>query len=246
MTDETTSDEIELTRPESDAAEAELSVYAYPEESAKPAEGEEVAAEEPVLQAADADAEADLARPARVTQYRAQRRMQISMALPGLLLTGLGALLLWQTTLPDSERVPPAVLLGIVVGAVGVAIIARFALNGRRERGLFLIGLLILAFGALFALVVSGALFVEQLLPLSLIAVGLALGLTFTFERSHERGLLLPALALMAAGGLALPFTLGVFSLDLITIAAAFWPLILLVLALILLPLAIRSREYRD
>ncbi len=79
----------------------------------------------------DADADADLSRPARATQFRQQRRSQVSTAFPALLLIALGLLYL----LNPVELTRP-LAIGVAVLALGASLVMRFLLNGRRERGL--------------------------------------------------------------------------------------------------------------
>lgn len=195
------------------------------------------------LNAADVDAAADLARPSRVMQFRAQRRTQLSMAIPALLLIAVGVVYLAETVTPDTEEAPRVALLLIGATGLGLGLLARFLLNGRRERGLFMLGAVILLWAVLAALVASGGLLIEQAWPFGVAAFGVAMLLTFIFERSHERGLILPALAFMAAAGMAIPITTGLIPPDLLEMVTLFWPLLFLLVALLLLPRAIRARE---
>jgi hypothetical protein len=195
------------------------------------------------LRPADADAESDLARAPRVSTYRAQRRTQISMILPALLLLAVGVLYLSEALTPDVEGFAPEAMGAIAVATLGLSMIARFVFNGRRERGLFLAGLLILFWLGLAGLVVTGDLLIGQAWPFAIAAIGLALLAVFVFERSHERGLVLPALAFIVAGIVALPFGLGLVPADVTSALALLWPVLLIVPALGLLPHAFRSRS---
>jgi len=191
------------------------------------------------LKAADADAESDLARPSRVNQFRADRRARASMAIFGLLMIAVGGLYLAQVAFPSMNA---GTLLGIGVLALGLGITARFLINGRRERGLFVVGVLLLAWSGLGALVSINLLTVEQAWPMGIMAIGLAMLSTFLLERSHERGLIFPALGVLAIGITALPITLNPASPDIRNLLTTFWPLLLLIGALALLPRAVRPR----
>lgn len=194
------------------------------------------------LKAADADAESDLARPSRVNQYRAERRTRISMALPGVLMFALGIFYLYEASLPTGQALSGMGQLGIGVAALGLGMVGRFFVNGRRERGLFIVGLVILAWVSLAALVIVGSLLIEQAWPMGIIGIGLAMMLTFLFERSHDRGLIFPALGILAIGLVAAPLALSPSQPNLGSLFATFWPLLLLVGALALLPRAVRPR----
>ncbi len=186
---------------------------------------------------ADDEAEADLPRQARAQQFRQTRRAQVSTALPALLLIILGLLYL----LNPVELTPP-LAIGFAVGALGLSMIARFLLNVRRERGLFFVGLVILSWVGFTTVVITRGLIVAQVWPLLIMALGLAALLTFLFERNHERGLILPGFLLIAGGGIALLFTLGLVSGEVLRLVATYWPVIFVLLALALLPRTFRDR----
>ena len=192
---------------------------------------ESVSPESPALTASS-----ELSRPARADEFRSQRRSQVSTVLPALLLIGIGLLYLFVNLAP-SERIIAA------IGAIGIGFILRFLMNGRREPGLFFIGLLIL-----FWLGISLAnplLNVEfsQAWPLLICATGIALILMVGFQRSRELKLLLPGFLIAVSGAALLPFTLGLFVDQVMTTIAIFWPLLLVVPILILLPRLIRRES---
>ncbi|MBX3065775.1 MAG: hypothetical protein KF726_22545 [Anaerolineae bacterium] len=193
-----------------------------------------------VPQPDDADADADIARPSRVMQYRVQRRSQFSMALPALLLIGLGVLFLIHLLTPESQLLTTTTALGAAVGSLSLGLLFRFLINGRREIGVFLIGMVLLLWMALAAAGILGALDLTTTWPLAICAVGVALLLMLLFVR--ERGIVLPALALIIVGVVVLMFTTGNITADVITAVAQYWPLLLIVFAVIFLPSAFRSR----
>jgi hypothetical protein len=191
----------------------------------------------PTLNPNDTDVAADLSRPSRAMQFRIQRRSQVSTALPALIMIGLGLFLLVKPI----ELTPP-ITLAILLGALGTALAIRFLLNARRERGLFFIGALILLAIGLVAAAIYSEIDLGQIWPLSVSVIGLAMIVTFVFERSHDRGLLLPGLMLIVAGAVAVPFTMGIFPSSILSGVALYWPVLLLLVALAALPRAVRDR----
>lgn len=189
---------------------------------------------------ADSDADADLPRGARAQQFRQSRRLQVSMAFPALALIALGGLLIaapvWLT---------PIVTAGLAVGAGAISLLARFWLNGRRERGLCFLGLTVLLWSLFLTAVVARNLLLDHLWPILLMALGLALLCTFLFERAHERNVILPGLVLILAGAVALAFTWPLLPGDWlggVQSVLIYWPLLCLALAMLLLPRALRRR----
>src|SRR5579859_3603603 len=142
--------------------------------------------------AADAEAHTDLPRGARAAQFRQTRRLQVSTAVPALMLIGLGVLYLvnpaWLT---------PGLALGIGVGALGVGLVVRFWLNMRRERGLFFLGFTICLWAGFVVAALLRGLTLSHVWPALVIAIGLAALCTFLFERTHERALIFPGIALI-------------------------------------------------
>jgi hypothetical protein len=206
-------------------------------------EGAPVRAESAALRASDANAESDLVRPARLTQFRSRRRAHFSLILPALLLIGYGVLLLSETLTPEVQDYPPLLLLGAGVGALGLALLARFFVNGRRERGLFIIGATLLGWLALAALVAEGQLTSAQLWTFGIIVMGVALLLSYLFGRGREGGIVLVAVALIVAGAVAIPVAEGLFSAELLISLERLTPLLLILAALIWLPRALRERD---
>jgi peptidoglycan/LPS O-acetylase OafA/YrhL len=207
------------------------------------AESAPVRAESAALNAADANAEADLARPARLTQFRSRRRAQFSMVVPALLLIGYGVLLLSESITPDVQEYPPFMLIGAGIGALAIALLARFFINGRRERGLFLLGATLGGGLALTALTADGQLTPTQLWTFSIVLLGAVLLLSYLFARGRDNSAILPALALIVAGLVAIPVADGALSADLLISFVRLAPLILIAAALLWLPRALRERD---
>jgi hypothetical protein len=207
------------------------------------AESAPIRAEAAALNAADANADADLARPARLSQFRSRRRTQFSMVIPALLLIGYGVLLLSETITPEVQDYPPLVLLGVGVGVLALALLARFFINGRRERSLFLIGVTLGGGLGLAALTAEGRLTTTQLWTFGIMVVGAALLLSYLFGRGRDSGVVLPALALIVAGLVAIPVAEGAISSDVLISLVRLAPLALIGAALLWLPRALRERD---
>ncbi len=207
------------------------------------AEGAPVRAEAAALNPSDANAEADLARAARLTQFRSRRRAHFSLIVPALLLIGYGVLLLSESLTPEIEEYPPALLVGAGVGALGLSLVARFFINGRRERGLFTLGATALGWLGLAALTADGQLSSSRLWTFGIVVAGGALLLSYLFGRGREGGTVLVALALIVAGVVATPVAEGAIPAEVLTSALNLAPLLLIALALIWLPRALRERD---
>jgi hypothetical protein len=200
-------------------------------------ESELIPPQNPNLSTDDSGAEADLSRPSRAMQFRAQRRSQVSTAFPALLLIAVGLLYLVK---PSELTQPLAV--GVGLAALGLGLVARFLLNARRERGLFFVGVLMLLLLMLVGLAISGTINLLEGWPLVISAVGVAMIITFVFERTHDRGLLLPGFMIIIAGAIALPFTMGLLDSSVLAGVALYWPVVFLLVALAILPRAVRDR----
>jgi hypothetical protein len=124
-----------------------------------------------------------------------------------------------------------------------LSLVLRFLFQGRRERGLFFVTVLILLALALAALTFTGFVDLSVEWPVIIAVPGLAMLLTFMFERSHDRSLVLPALMFIVAGGAILPFTMGLLDSSFLPGIALYWPALLLLAALAVLPRAIRDRS---
>lgn len=190
----------------------------------------------------DMDADADLARPSRVLQYRTQRQAQFSMAIPALLLVMIGAIYLVNIFAPDLDLLTPSLAVGIGVFALGLALLGRYLANGRRERGLLFMALLIFLWLGLATLISFDVIRLSQGWPLALSAIGIAMIGILLFGRNRDRGLLLPGLAIIVAGVAALPFTMNLLPSAWLPYIAAYWPILLIILAILLLPGVLRKR----
>lgn len=214
---------------------------------------EQEAAEQARLAQIEADAQAAAERQARIEHPErffpvppmlVSRRGQLDSLVPAVMLIAAGA---WLTfTLTTAGSLPSAdLLLALVVGSLGVTFIARWLTSGRWGSGVLFFGLsLVLAAGVIVFLGQPGALGWGTGWPLLVGAVGAAMLLTTILARPRETRLLLPAIVLMVASGVGLVVTLGMIPTDLLSLTAAYWPVPLVVLAvLLILPVVIRQRR---
>lgn len=214
---------------------------------------EQEAAEQARLAQIEADAQAAAEQQVRIEHPErffpvppllVSRRGQLDSLVPALLLVAAGA---WLTfTLTTSGSLPSAdLLLALVVGGLGVAFVARWLTSGRWGSGALFVGLsLALAAGVMVFLGQAGSPGWGAGWPLLVGAVGAAMLLTATLARPREGRLLLPAIGLMVASVVGLVVTLGMIPADLLSITAAYWPVPLVVLAvLLILPVVIRQRR---
>ncbi|MBX3080304.1 MAG: hypothetical protein KF716_01640 [Anaerolineae bacterium] len=188
----------------------------------------------------DQDADADIARPSRVMQYRVQRRAQFSMTLPALLLIAIGGAYVVSLLAPDTLQITPLMALAAALGATALGLLARFLINGRKETGVLFISLVLVLWIALGALAVTGIIDLMVNWPMAISAVGVAIIIMMVFI--PERGLLLPGLALIVAGVTLLMFTTGTVDVASVTTIAQYWPVLLILVGLVFLPSAFRNR----
>lgn len=189
----------------------------------------------------DAGAAGDLQRANRADLFQTERRSQSSMVTLALMLIGLGAGLLVDLFTPESVLLTPPLLVGVVIVAISVGLLGRYLINGRREVGLLFLGLglaIALALGLAFS---TGLFDPAALLPTTIIAFGITLILLIFFG-ARERGLLLPGLILCVVGVVLLPYALGLIPVDLLDTIRAYYPVLLVVAGILLLPVAFRRR----
>ncbi|NDJ76721.1 MAG: hypothetical protein GYB65_10725 [Chloroflexi bacterium] len=182
----------------------------------------------------------------RAEMFRRRVRAQISMAPLAAYLLALGLFLTIRAQdvsgLPD---IADATLVGGLVLVVASTLLLHGLAFGRQERGLLFLGSLIWVGAGLLALLVLG---IEpepeatEWWPLGLVMVGGALLLTFVLERPRDRRMVLLAMAVFVASGIAFAYTTEPFDHDLLDEAADYWPLLISALGIILLPLVFRQR----
>lgn len=227
-------------------------VYAEPEDASaipfvpgplpdEPESGVETIAAEP-----SELGEGERLRQPRAQSFRRRLANQISMLPLALYLLAMGAYLIADKQnvdgLPDLDT--PALIGGLVL-AVAASMMLHSLIFGRRERGLLFAGLTIwVTAGAMGLLVISleDPPDAREWWPILLVALGVALLLTYLVERAHDARLVLLSMVTFVAGGVAFWTTLGNADLDRLDNAADYWPLLLAVLGAGLLPLAFRRR----
>jgi hypothetical protein len=162
-------------------------------------------------------------------------RRRSGAILPGLLLIALGAWLLAGTLgvrLPSLETLWP---IGLII--FGLAFLVQFFAGGRRSEGLVFTGVATTLLGVFFLAITLGLLAwrdAGRLWPVYILIGGLAF-LGQWLVRPGERGLLVPAVLALAAGGATLALTLGLVRADIAEQIIRLWPVVLIVLGLGLL-----------
>jgi hypothetical protein len=171
---------------------------------------------------------------------------RLSLIIPAILfiLIGIGLLAepLGWTDLATAWKSLPWLPL-IPVGGAVIGMIY-FVLRGRRDRGIAAICLMVL-FGAGCVVLLNEAAGRTPLnlmtgYPLFISAAGFALFFTFLLERAHERGIILPALLMVWAGGVGTVFTVGIFVPSVLTTVALLAPFGLILMAIFLFPSVLR------
>ncbi len=148
---------------------------------------------------------------------------------PALVLVVVGA---WAAmTYQNQPDNPPAFweIAAMLAAGAGVSMVAYFFIQGRQNIGLIFLGAFITLTTA--AGIGMGVRALPTLWPLGLITLGMALLLARLLARHGAGGLVLPALACIAAGGVALAFTLGAVPDALAAFTVDYWPLLLAVVA---------------
>jgi len=243
---------------ENEFDDALIALETYPEEdetSEEQAPTDEVMNDAPIEESQDAAEaaalsevdEEDRLRLPRAQLFRHRLRSQITMLPLALYLLALGAYLIARerdllTDLPDLSSVG----LGIVsVLVVASALVLRVLLGGRQERGLLLLGVWVwVTAGMLFVLVygIDESADAARWWPLLLWSLGAAFILIYPVERTHDVRLLWLGMLTLLAGGVAYAVTSDRIDEESLKDAVDFWPLLLSVLGLGLLPLAFRRR----
>jgi len=208
---------------------------------------EQAQSESPVSESEPAAlGEPERLRPPRAQDFRRRMRHQVSMLPLALFLLGLGGYLTArQQHIEGRPDFTAPSLLGLVVLALAFAAVFRAIVFGRRERGLLFIGLWIWTTAGAAALLVyayDAQPDVTEWWPLVLASLSFTFLLTYVFERSHDARLVLLALLTAVAAGTAFWITMGNVDQSFLNTAADYWPLLLLVIGIGLLPLAFRRR----
>jgi hypothetical protein len=166
-------------------------------------------------------------------------RGSMASVVPALLLIGAGA---WLTFAYSTNTPPePVLIFAVALGGMALTLVARWVSAGRWARGtLFIVAALLLSALVLGFVAISGAM---QFYPLLLTAVGTAFWLTAQLARPRDLRLMFPGSLLVVSGIIGTVVTSGVLGTDLLNIAASFWYVPLIILAILwLIPLLRRGR----
>jgi hypothetical protein len=213
---------------------------------------EEEAAQQTRLAQAEADARATAERQSRLEhpelffpmpQPLILQRGQIASVVPALLLILTGA---WLTfSLTTGTAPDPVLVAAVAASSIAITLLVRWLSSGRWARGALFFALLLLLSGiTLVYLSQPSTLGIVQGWPLLLVAVGVAFLLSGLMALPVDRRVLLPALGFVVAGITALALTTGVVGSTMMSLAAASWPIVALVMVAIwLLPMVFRQRR---
>ncbi len=170
------------------------------------------------------------------------KRGGLASVVPGLVLIALGV---WLTFSYTTQNVPSGdVLAAALTGGAALIFLSRWLASGRWSQGALFFALTLLLAGGV---VLTSAAFPDGLAdawPLLAAASGVAIMLAGLLSRPAERRLFFPGLALVVAGGVGLLVMLGTVPADVLTALAAWWPLpLVVVIVLLILPRFNRQRR---
>ncbi len=185
-------------------------------------------------------------RPPRARRFRRAVRNQIGMLPLALGLLVSGAYLLARAQhVQGLPNIPDAALAGGGVLVVGFTAFFHALLFGRKERGLIFLGVWVwVTVGALLLLVygLESAPDATVWWPILLWSTALTFVLTYLVEYTHDARLLLLSMIALVAGTTAYMVTSGRISAETLDEAASYWPLLLTVIGVGVLPTAFRKR----
>lgn len=196
-----------------------------------------------IHQSSERASDHDRVREIQPELIRQQRPSRLAIAPLAFGLIGLGILLLAENFVEELEITAGAAIT-ILLGSFVLTTVFRFFESGRRQRGLFFMGVVLLIWGGVVALnVLRGDEFpIDEFWPLTIAGVGAAFFITFLFERNHQAGLVFPGIILMFASAIAFMVTLDVIGQDVLDGVKDFWPLMAAVVGLLLFPAAFQKR----
>lgn len=185
-------------------------------------------------------------RQPRAQLFRRRLRNQVNMLPLALYLLALGGYLIARQQ--DVSGLPD--LSALAIGSISILALAfttifRALVNGRRERGLLLIGVWVwTTAGMLFVLVygIDRQADAREWWPLLLWSLGAAFVLLYPIERTHDTRLIWLGIITVVAGCAAYGVTSDQIDRKSMHDAAEYWPLLLSVVGIGLLPLAFRRR----
>jgi peptidoglycan/LPS O-acetylase OafA/YrhL len=240
-------DALDALESYDDAGSLDDDVQAASEEEESPGAPEEDYVDSAALDSdlAELDEDERLRQP-RAQLFRRRLRNQVNMLPLALYLLALGGYLIARQQ--DVDGLPDLSTLAIgsiSVLALAFTIIFRALLNGRRERGLLLIGLWVwTTAGMLFVLLygIDQHADAREWWPLLLWSLGAAFVLLYPIERTHDTRLIWLGIITVVAGCAAYGVTSDQIDRQSLHDAAEYWPLLLSVAGIGLLPLAFPPR----
>jgi len=210
------------------------------------AEQEAAEAEERARQEAQARAAEEAARQ-RDAYYFARPplptlvRGRVNSVVPAVVLIAIGA---WLTfTLANNGAVNPGLLGVVLMGGLGVILLAQWLASGRWSRGAVFgaLGILI-SIGVIIFLVQTNEMGADGW-PLIIVGLGAAILLSALLSQVTQGRLIFTGGALIAAGLVMLAVTTGVIDAGIVDLIRQSWPVVLgAALFLLLLPLVVRRR----
>ncbi len=170
------------------------------------------------------------------------KRGQFASVVPGLVLVVLGV---WLTFSYTTANAPSGDVLAVALtGGLALIFLSRWFASGRWARGSLFLALTLLLAGGVFlaAPVLPDGL--ADAWPLLVAAPGVAIILAGLLSRPADRRLFFPGVALVVAGLVGLLVMFGAAPAELMTALAAWWPLpLVVVVVLLILPRFNRQRR---
>lgn len=239
--DDETDDEHDAAGEDGDDDFAEDDADSAAEGAAVAGDGDESGADE--LETVD---EEDRLRGPRAEMFRRRRQNRIAFLPLALYLIGLGIFLIAREQEVENLPDPSALELGALSVLAGAfTMIFHSFLAGRRERGLLFTGLWL---GATVGLITALVYAVDdqpdavEWWPLLLGGVGITLLINFVIEANHDMRLIWVAVICLLAAVIAYAFTSDVFDEDQFSTIADYWPLLVSVIGIGLVPLVFRRQ----
>ncbi|MFP4322007.1 MAG: hypothetical protein ACLFTK_06095 [Anaerolineales bacterium] len=153
----------------------------------------------------------------------------------------LGGLLLAENQLTSFEVTPA--IAGLILGAgLVLTFLFRFFASRRQERGLLFLALSLLGIAAVVGLfsIAPSTFNLAEWYPLLFLSISLALVVTFLLDRQSERGILGVAALFVVMGGAAFLVSFDIIPQDILQQIADYWPLLIALLGITLVPVALR------
>jgi hypothetical protein len=170
------------------------------------------------------------------------KRGGLASVVPGLVLIALGV---WLTFSYTTANAPSGdALAAALMGGLALIFLSRWLSSGRWARGALFLALTLLLAGGVFLAAPALPDGLADGWPLLVVAPGVAIMLAGLLSRPADRRLFFPGLALVVAGLVGLLVMLGAAPAELMTALAAWWPLpLVVVVVLLILPRFNRQRR---